>query len=190
MADQAPADQLYPITVLIDELRCEDLQKRISAVKNLQTISIALGQERTRNELLPYIMDLMDDEEQVLAHLADTLDGSYLEFIGGNLYAPHLLKVLERLSEVEETVVRDKAVKSIKNILSMINVKDFKQQIILMIERLMNGETYASKLSAIQLFPVIYQHLSASHQKDIINLFTQTAKDEIPQVRKCSSIVL
>lgn len=81
--------------------------------------------------------------------MAEALDGSFLEYIGGHLYAPHLLKVLERLGEVEETVVREKAVKSIKNVLSMINVKDFKQQIIQMIERLMNGETYSSKLSAI-----------------------------------------
>ena len=37
-----------------------------------------------------------------------------------------------------------------------------------MVERLMNGETYTSKLAAIQLFPVIYKHLSSNHQKDII----------------------
>jgi len=29
-----------------------------------------------------------------------------------------------------------------------------------MIERLMNGETYTSKLAAMELFPVIYSHLS------------------------------
>ena len=57
---------------------------------------------------------------------------------------------------------------SIKNILSLVNVKDMKQQIIQMIERLMNGETYTSKLAAIHLFPVIYPHLSPTHQKDII----------------------
>ena len=114
----------------------------------------------------------MDDEEQILAALADTLDSSFLEYVGGNLYSPHVLKVLERLAEIEETVVRDKAINSIKNILGVINIKDCKQQIIQMIERLMNGETYASKLSAIQLFPVIYLHLSPSHQKDIINLFS------------------
>ena len=39
---------------------------RINAVKSLQTISVALGVERTRNELLPYILDLMDDDEEIL----------------------------------------------------------------------------------------------------------------------------
>lgn len=46
MTDQIMEDaqnQLYPITVMIDELKCDDIQKRIGAVKNLSTISIALG---------------------------------------------------------------------------------------------------------------------------------------------------
>ena len=64
--------------------------------------------DRTRNELLPYIMDLMDDDEQILCALAEVLDGSFLEYVGGPLFAPHLLKPLERLCEIEETVVREK----------------------------------------------------------------------------------
>lgn len=47
-------------------------------------------------------------------------------------------------------------------------MKDLRQQIITMIERLMNGETYNSKLAAMELFPVIYPHLSSSHQRDIV----------------------
>lgn len=118
--------------------------------------------------MLPYIMDLMDDDEEILIVMAEALNGSFLEYVGGPLFAPHLFKPLERLCELEETTVRNKAVESIKNIFSLVNIKDLKQQIIQMIERLMNGETYASKLAAIQLFPIIYPHLQTSHQKDII----------------------
>jgi len=103
-----PKNTLYPITVLIDELKAEDKKKRINSVKNLPTISVALGMERTRNELMPYIMDLMDDDEEILVVLAETLNGQFLEYVGGPLFAPHLFKPLERLCEVEETVVRDK----------------------------------------------------------------------------------
>ena len=72
------------------------------------TISIALGKERTRNELMPYIMDLMDDEEEILIVLAGTLNGEFLDYVGGPPFAPHLFKPLERLCEVEETTVREK----------------------------------------------------------------------------------
>ena len=66
-------NQLYPIAVMIDELKSADQKKRIAAVKNLNTIAIALGPERTRQELLPYILELMDDDEEVLLTLAETL---------------------------------------------------------------------------------------------------------------------
>lgn len=42
-------------------------------MKNLGTVAIALGQERTRNELLPYVLELMDDDEEVLLTLAEIL---------------------------------------------------------------------------------------------------------------------
>lgn len=53
-------------------------------------------------------MDLMDDEEEILLVLAETLDGKFLDHVGGPLFAPHLFKPLERLCEVEESSVRDK----------------------------------------------------------------------------------
>ena len=99
---------------------------RINSVQNLHTIAIALGKERSRNELLPYIMDLMDDDEEVLIELSMILNGQFLENVGGGLFAPHLFKPLERLCEVEESTVREKAVESIKNILSIVNMKDLK----------------------------------------------------------------
>lgn len=55
---------------MIDELKSDDKKKRISSIRCLGTVAISLGKERTRNELLPYILDLMDDEEEILIELA------------------------------------------------------------------------------------------------------------------------
>jgi len=57
---------------------------------------------------MPYIMDLMDDDEEVLVVLAGVLNGQFLDYVGGPLFAPHLFKPLEKLCEVEESTVRDK----------------------------------------------------------------------------------
>ena len=48
MAGEAGDDSLYPIAVLIDELRNEDVQLRLNSIKKLSTIALALGVERTR----------------------------------------------------------------------------------------------------------------------------------------------
>jgi serine/threonine-protein phosphatase 2A regulatory subunit A len=96
---------LYPIAVLIDELKADDQKKRIHSVQSIATICIALGPERTRNELLPFILDLLEDDEEVLTALATVL-GTLLDHIGGPAQADHLLKVLERLCLIEERSVR------------------------------------------------------------------------------------
>lgn len=78
MDDQGQNDELYPIAVLIDELKvrwrswrkktCElrwnatdalwqhdDVLLRLNAIRRLSTIALALGPERTREELIPFL---------------------------------------------------------------------------------------------------------------------------------------
>jgi hypothetical protein len=50
---------------------------------------------------------------QVLIALADEL-GNFVEYVGGPPHAAALLQPLELLSTVEETLVRDKAVESLR----------------------------------------------------------------------------
>ena len=46
---------LYPVAVLIDELKNEDIQLRLNSIRRLSTIAAALGFERTRDELIPFL---------------------------------------------------------------------------------------------------------------------------------------
>lgn len=43
------------ISNLIDELRSDESKKRLNSVKNLSSIAQAMGPEKTRNELLPFL---------------------------------------------------------------------------------------------------------------------------------------
>lgn len=55
MKEEITEDSLYPIAVLIDELKHEDVVLRLNAIKRLSTIALALGPERTRSELIPFL---------------------------------------------------------------------------------------------------------------------------------------
>lgn len=93
MADKQD-DSLYPIAVLIDELKNEDIQVsggmwitmiscttawfspfqlRLNSIKKLSTIALALGEERTRTELVPFLTETIYDEDEVLLALAEQL---------------------------------------------------------------------------------------------------------------------
>ena len=44
-----------PITILIEELKSEDSKRRMNSIQNLSVIATAIGPERTRSELIPYL---------------------------------------------------------------------------------------------------------------------------------------
>jgi hypothetical protein len=100
--------KITPIALLMDELRSEDVQLRLNAIRRVSTIALALGPDRAREELIPFLQDSVDDEDEVLLALADELGKNFEEYIGGKEYAHTLLGPLENLSAVEETLVRDK----------------------------------------------------------------------------------
>ena len=107
MMDIDTDDSLYPIAVLIDELKHDDAALRLNAIKRLPSIALALGPERTRDELVPFLDESIDDEDEVLLALAEEL-GTFVDYVGGAAFAHLLLAPLENLAAVEETVVRDK----------------------------------------------------------------------------------
>lgn len=54
MIKKTEVKQALPVS-LLDELRSEEIKKRINAVSQLKVIATALGPERTRNELVPFL---------------------------------------------------------------------------------------------------------------------------------------
>ncbi len=59
-----------------DELKNEDVTLRLNSVKRLTMIAMALGEERTRNELVPFLAESNDDEDEVPPHLPLDLAGA------------------------------------------------------------------------------------------------------------------
>lgn len=86
--------------------------RRLNSISRLGTIALALGEDRTRSELVPFLSENIDDEDEVLLAEAEQL-GNFVPYVGGPQHAYLLLPLLENLATVEETVVRDKAVESL-----------------------------------------------------------------------------
>ena len=56
---------------------------------------------------MAYILELLDDEEEVLMALTETL-GGMLDYCGGPAHSEHLFRILEKLFAIEEHSVREK----------------------------------------------------------------------------------
>lgn len=88
------------------------MQLQLNSIRRLKTIALALGEERTRKELVPFLTDSQDDEDEVLQAIAEEL-GDFVPYVGGPAHAHTLLPPLEAIGTVEETVVRDAAVEAL-----------------------------------------------------------------------------
>lgn len=53
--------------MLIEHLKADDINLRVTATRSLPAIADALGPERVRVELVPFINDSTDDEDEVRA---------------------------------------------------------------------------------------------------------------------------
>lgn len=95
-----------------DELKNDEAVRRLNSIQRLGTIALALGEDRTRGELIPFLTESNDDEDEVLLAMAEEL-GNFVPYVGGPQHAHCIIPPLENLSQVEETVVRDKAVESL-----------------------------------------------------------------------------
>ena len=75
-------DQLTA-TSLLEDLQSTDTKTKKNAIQNLSGISLELGRERTRKELLPYLKSCIDEEEdEIIIELAKVLT-NFIECIGG-----------------------------------------------------------------------------------------------------------
>uniref|UniRef100_A0A1I8H5L7 TOG domain-containing protein n=1 Tax=Macrostomum lignano TaxID=282301 RepID=A0A1I8H5L7_9PLAT len=185
-ATDSANEALYPIAVLIDELRNEDVQLRLNSVKKLSTIALALGVERTRTELIPFLTDTIYDEDEVLLTLAEQL-GTFIPLVGGDQFAHVLLPPLESLATVEETVVRDKAVESLRKLAASHSPADLEAHFVPLVRRLANGDWFTSRTSACGLFSVCYERVGAAVKQQLRQHFSNLCTDDTPMVRRAAA---
>ncbi|KAL8985748.1 MAG: hypothetical protein Q9177_004357 [Variospora cf. flavescens] len=183
MEAQNQNDELYPIAVLIDELKHDDVLLRLNAIHRLSTIALALGAERTRDELIPFLDESVEDEDEVLTALSDEL-GGFVEFVGGPEWGHVLLSPLENLAAIEEPLVREKAVESLNKICGELSQSQVEEYFIPLVVRLSKADWFTSKISATGLYNVPYSKASKASQDGLRQQFGQLVHDETPMVRR------
>ncbi|KAK0674289.1 armadillo-type protein [Cercophora samala] len=184
MADATnPSDELYPIAVLIDELKHDDVLLRLNAIHRLSTIALALGPERTRDELIPFLDESVEDEDEVLVALSGEL-GKFIDYVGGPEWGHVLLSPLENLAAIEEPVVRDKAVESLNKICVDLDAHQIEEYFIPLVFRLSKADWFTSKVSACGLYASPYAKVSEDTKLQLRQAFSQLVHDETPMVRR------
>lgn len=193
---------IQPVALLMDELKSEDTAIRVEAMRRLPTIALALGPERTRKELLPFLLCSLDEEDEVLAALGEQLLG-LVEPVGGALQAQALVPLLEGLVSAEEPFVRTKALAAWEELLQLMSYNVILEQVLPAVQRLAAGDWFSKKCSAASLIALTFVSLSrgdkgfespvssgasspnlATLLADLLKLFESLLYEDTPLVRK------
>jgi serine/threonine-protein phosphatase 2A regulatory subunit A len=49
------SNEIYPLAVFVEELKSSDSKVKLNSIRNLSVICSALGKEKSRTELLPFL---------------------------------------------------------------------------------------------------------------------------------------
>lgn len=180
---------LYPVAVLIDELRHDDLNLRLNSIRKLSTIAVALGPERTREELLPFLAEIVDDDEEVLIALAEQL-GSGVPWVGGPSQAHALIGPLEELCNSEEVSVREKAAEALEQLAQQMSAEQIMRHLCGLINRLASHEWFTSRISVCGLFAMALPKVGEGKRDDLLKTYFRLCGDDAPMVRRQAANVL
>jgi serine/threonine-protein phosphatase 2A regulatory subunit A len=175
------SDPINPIEFLKEEMENDEIAVRVNAIHRLKTVVTLIGGEQFKNQLLPYLESLIKKEDdEVLFAIADELGNISNLLFGGYTI---LIPALETLASVEETVVRDAAVKSFQTLSALMSDSDLQNAYIPMILRLASGEWFTSRVSAVNLMYAIYPRAGPIKEK-IRQKFIELCNEETPMVRR------
>lgn len=176
------------------QISSDSTEARVDAMKKLSIVGEAMGSEATLNTLIPYLMENIvvssknknknnnsitrgginnemkeddeDDDDEILLNLATQLGFMVPGLIPGHAALP-LLPILEHLCSTEETVVREKAVETMNQIIPLLLPGGNYEQgapfglLLAMAKRLAGAEWFTAKVSAAGVLPAIYAFWNA-----------------------------
>lgn len=168
-----------------------DAQIRVNAVKNLHLIASAMGQVKVVEELIPFLNKEIglggskDKEASVNSNANDDefLFGMATQYAMLKEYIKEdsiveLIDPLVHLATMEETVIRDEAIKSICKICEekpqLVRDKVYKHLL-----DMVGKSEFTTRVSACALFGTVYK----IHSKEAAMKVGGAAQDEFPKVR-------
>lgn len=179
-------ESLDPLRLLQEDLKDDDYEQAIASIKRLSTIALALGPSRTRNELIPFLVEYGENDiDEAQTAVAEQL-GDFVDLVGGASHAGILLPLLEKLAGEEECVVRTAAVESFVKLVPRMEKNDVGNKFVPLIRRLANGDWFTTRVSACGLFSVTYPFVNESLQEELRSLYKNLCDDDTPMVRKAA----
>jgi serine/threonine-protein phosphatase 2A regulatory subunit A len=183
-------NKLEKIAIFIERLKNNNYNIRLYCVKQLVSVAELLGPQRTEEELIPLLLDLIinfEDNDEVLLELSN-------QFVSLSDYIPNkrtnvssILKGLELLAANDDEIVRQQATDNLCSLIQTLDENTITNEIFPLMQRLIQNDI-KSKVSCCYLFPVVYPTLNNDQiKKELMQAFHEISRDDSPSVRRAAA---
>ena len=133
--------------------------------------------------MLTELIDKIDCNPELMMNLAEQL-GRLSEYVGDDESSMHLLKPLELILPADDSIVREKAVASMKIVSKKITQAAVYEEYMPLAKRMRKGDLFSMRISACFLYAQIYGRLDDQRKEYMRAKFIKLAKDDTPMVRR------
>lgn len=183
-------DAVSTVALLIDDLSSEDPNAKLHSIQRLGQISTLLGPDRTVDELIPMLTELIDkidSNPELMLNMAEQLGNltaliaSKNNSITSNVTT--LLTPLETIVGNDDAMVREKAIEALKKVSELLVNSEIKLNYLPLCKRLKKGDMFSMRIAASQLYADIYAKLDQDDQEKVNKKFKKLCADDTPMVR-------
>lgn len=171
---------------IISNLQSSESKIKGNSFHFLPNLVESIGQERFRKEMIPYIINCIDEEDdESLIELAKVYN-KLLNCVGGKSYVKDIVPILEILLYCDDQSVRTETLKSFQDILNQITFSDIEKEVFEIAQKLANSPDINLKISSMDLISIIYSHLTKDkYKKDSISFLYEFLKLDNPMMKIC-----
>lgn len=182
-------DAISMTSLLIEELKNENHNVRLFCVKKATVVAEILGGNRTEEELIPYLIELIinfEENEEVLLELSNEFLKlvNYLSSINN---ISSILRGLELLAGNDDENVRQNATDNLCKLIITLDETIITNEVFPLMQRMIQNDM-KSKVSCCYLFPVVYPKLTNQLIKaELVQAFYEISRDDCPSVRRAAA---
>ncbi|CAG9821904.1 unnamed protein product [Phaedon cochleariae] len=193
---ETPLDEFE---VFKDAIKEEDLEVQIKMMKQLGSLAKHLGEELTRDELIPFIQENIDFHDEILLNLSEQLE-QFIPLVGGYEHSQSVLDLLRKLCHTDEEIVINKTVETMKTIALGLNSDLTEKLFVPMVEAMASEDLFTICIYHIYIhkhitiilyvFQTIYSKVKEETKIELRHSFRVLVQDESPIVRKKAASIL
>eukprot|EP00347_Sterkiella_histriomuscorum_P009905 403339428 len=133
--------------------------------------------------MLTELIDKIDNNPELMLNLAEQL-GKLTDYLGEDKNSVYLLKPLEYILSSDDTIVRDKAIASLKLVGQKISNETIYTDYMPLVKKMRKGDLFSMRISACFLYAYIYKRLDDERKAYTRSKFEKLSKDDTPMVRR------